>query len=75
MNNDNERFFDGENEERVELTPSPRGERCLGNGKHADIECRCEECDFYGICFPLDPENSRRLRQKLRDRRKSRCTL
>ena len=39
------------------LTPSDGGENCLGNGEHADknnnlIECCCDECDYYLLCFP-----------------------
>lgn len=34
------------------LTPSYHGEQCLGNGEHSDIECCCDECDYYLICFP-----------------------
>ncbi len=34
------------------LTPSFHGERCLGNGEYSDIECCCDECDFYLECFP-----------------------
>ena len=36
----------------TELTPSPKGERCLGNGEHEGIECCCDECDYYLECFP-----------------------
>jgi len=35
----------------VELTPSFHGEYCLGNGEH-EIECQCDECDYYLTCFP-----------------------
>ena len=34
------------------LTPSYHGELCLGNGDHPGVECCCDECDFYLICFP-----------------------
>lgn len=34
------------------LTPSPGGEKCRGNGKHLGIECCCDECDRYLLCFP-----------------------
>ena len=40
------------NEQGVELTPSPNGERCLGNGQHEGVECQCDECDYYQMCFP-----------------------
>lgn len=41
----------------VLLTPSERGEKCLGNGKCVDadgneIECCCDECDYLMYCFP-----------------------
>ena len=34
----------------IELTP---GEPivCLGNGEQG-FECRCDECDYYLLCFP-----------------------
>ena len=43
----------------VVLTPGKGGECCLGNGEHKDengnlIECCCEECDHYLICFPKE---------------------
>lgn len=34
------------------LNPSYHGSLCLGNGEHPDIECCCDECDFYLECFP-----------------------
>ena len=34
----------------IELTPSPEGKDCLGNGEHG--ECCCDECDFFLECFP-----------------------
>ena len=34
------------------LTPSFHGEDCLGNGEFAGLECCCDECDYYLICFP-----------------------
>ncbi len=39
------------NHAEIELTPSPNGINCIGNGKH-DIECQCDECDFFLDCFP-----------------------
>ena len=33
------------------LTPSPGGEECLGNGRHEDVECCCDECDYFLDCF------------------------
>lgn len=38
--------------EKIELTPSPHGELCKGNGEHEGIECCCDECDFYLECYP-----------------------
>lgn len=43
----------------IELTPSKNGEDCLGDGKHFDkngneIECCCDECNYYFKCFPAD---------------------
>ena len=29
-------------------------EKCMGNGKHEGIECCCDECDFYLLCFGSD---------------------
>ena len=34
------------------LTPSPQGENCLGNGKHEDYPCCCDECNYFLYCFP-----------------------
>ena len=34
------------------LTPGFHGETCQGNGDHPGIECCCDECDFFLICFP-----------------------
>lgn len=35
-----------------EVTPSFHGVACLANGKHAGIECQCDECDDFLDCFP-----------------------
>lgn len=35
-----------------ELTPSPGGLECLGNGHWVGYECQCPDCDFYEVCFP-----------------------
>lgn len=36
-----------------ELTPSPGGKECLGNGHWPGYECQCPDCDYYEtICFP-----------------------
>lgn len=37
--------------EKIILTPSPNGINCIGNGQH-EIECQCDECDFFLDCFP-----------------------
>lgn len=34
------------------LAPSLGEKNCFGNGKHAGIECCCDECDHYLTCFP-----------------------
>lgn len=34
----------------IELTPG-KPEQCLGNGQ-ADLECCCDNCDYYLECFP-----------------------
>jgi len=34
------------------LTPSYHGKDCLGSGDHPDLECCCDECDYYLFCFP-----------------------
>jgi hypothetical protein len=36
----------------IELTPSPGGEDCLGNGEHPGYECCCDECNDFLFCFP-----------------------
>ena len=33
-----------------DLTPSPNGIHCTGNGQH-ELECQCDECDFFLDCF------------------------
>lgn len=36
-----------------ELTPSPGGRECLGNGHWPGYECQCPDCDWYEtVCFP-----------------------
>ena len=35
-----------------ELTPSPNGRECLGNGHWPGYECQCPDCDSYEQCFP-----------------------
>jgi hypothetical protein len=39
------------------LTPGNKGDNCFGNGEHTDangndIECCCDECDYFLECFP-----------------------
>ena len=34
------------------LIPSPHGNDCPGNGRRPGLECCCDACDFYLICFP-----------------------
>lgn len=34
------------------LTPSPNGEKCIGNGQNKDVECMCDECDHFLECYP-----------------------
>ncbi len=34
------------------LTPSHQGKKCLGNGRHPEYECCCDECDYFLFCFP-----------------------
>ena len=36
----------------LKLTPSPYGRDCKGNGEWPGIECQCDECDYYLVCFP-----------------------
>lgn len=35
-----------------QLTPSPNGEKCKGNGLNKYVECMCDECEYYLECFP-----------------------
>jgi hypothetical protein len=40
----------------VELSPGEPA-TCLGNGQQG-LECCCDECDFFLLCFPeFDPKN------------------
>jgi hypothetical protein len=36
----------------IELTPSPNGEDCIGNGLSEEVECQCDECDYFLACYP-----------------------
>lgn len=36
----------------TELTPSPNGCECIGNGSNPDVECQCDECPHFQECFP-----------------------
>ena len=42
----------------IKLLPGePSG--CLGNGKQG-VECCCDECDYYLLCFPeFDPKGKK----------------
>lgn len=33
------------------LVPGDLGQDCPGNGKTPEIECCCEECDYFLCCF------------------------
>lgn len=35
-----------------QLTHSPNGEKCKGNGFNENIECMCDECEHFLECFP-----------------------
>lgn len=35
-----------------QLTPSPNGEQCIGNGLSPDTECMCDECEYFLECYP-----------------------
>lgn len=37
---------------KKQLTPSPNGEKCIGNGQNKDVECMCDECDYFLECYP-----------------------
>jgi len=39
---------------RIALTPGNGGRDCLGNGEHAGIGVRCDECDYLMCCFEDD---------------------
>lgn len=39
-------------EEYFLYLPSLQGAECPSNGAHPGIECRCDECDHYPMCFP-----------------------
>ena len=42
----------------VELTPGEPAV-CLGNGEQG-LECCCDECDYFLLCFPeFDPKSKR----------------
>lgn len=34
----------------TKIFPGNFGENCPGNGKHKDIECLCDECDYLMCC-------------------------
>ena len=35
----------------VVLTPGYDGRDCLGNGLHDEIECCCDECNYFLCCI------------------------
>ncbi len=39
-------------EDAPPLTPSMQGRHCLGNGRHPEYNCLCDECDYFLFCFP-----------------------
>ena len=40
----------------IELTPG-KPDDCLGNGERG-VECCCDECDYFLLCFPeFDSKN------------------
>ena len=42
----------------IELTPGHLAD-CLGNGER-EMECCCDECDYYLFCFPeFDPKSDK----------------
>ena len=48
--NRDDQYFDKEN--NIYLAPSHHGEQCPGNGKNKKIECCCDECNYFLLCFP-----------------------
>ena len=40
------------NMQNKQLTPSPNGEQCIGNGLSPDTECMCDECEYFLECYP-----------------------
>jgi hypothetical protein len=37
----------------IQLTPSPEGALCLGNGRNG-VECCCDNCDYFCYCYPTE---------------------
>ena len=35
-----------------ELCPGDHGQNCPWNGTKEGKECKCDECDYFLICFP-----------------------
>ena len=35
----------------TELAPGNHGDDCLGNGRHKDVECCCDECNYMLCCI------------------------
>ena len=48
----------------VELNPGPGGRDCPGNGMLPQIECCCDECAYYLLCFPNWQEYSYRITEQ-----------
>ena len=36
----------------IPLNPSYHGTHCPGNGEDPEVECCCDECNYFLICFP-----------------------
>ncbi len=38
------------------LRPGNHGKDCMANGLHPEVECACDECDYFLCCWDLqDP--------------------
>lgn len=49
----------------IHLTPSWQGKKCAGNGTNGQLECACDECDFFLKCYPQFDVNIKGIRKKL----------
>lgn len=36
----------------IKLAPSYQGRDCIANGENPSVECCCDACDFFLVCFP-----------------------